>query len=146
MIRTVHRRAFPAAAIVTLLHAAPAATPAQIRQARLRTRITALPDGAGIAHPHARPAPVPLAWRREPVAAGAGPDAAADTTRSGARVPAQPEAAAPRTASVPPGLASRRLERAPLDALDPADVDRIAEDVVRRIERRARIERERRGL
>ena len=146
MIRTVHRRVVPAAAIVTLLHAAPAATPAPIRRVRLRTRTTDLQDAAGIAHPHARPAPVPLAWRREPVAVGVGPDAAADTTRPGARIPAQPEAVVPRTTSGPPALASRQPERAPLNALDPAAVDRIAEDVVRRIERRARIERERRGL
>jgi hypothetical protein len=47
-----------------------------------------------------------------------------------------------------PAVASQTRESAnarPV-ALDPAVVDRIADDVIRRVERRARIERERRGL
>jgi hypothetical protein len=39
-----------------------------------------------------------------------------------------------------------RAEAAPVATLDPSVMDRLADDVIRRVEQRIRIERERRGL
>lgn len=54
----------------------------------------------------------------------------------------------PSAANAVPGIASNSLPVRPSvpPALDPAIVERLADDVIRRIERRSRIERERRGL
>ncbi|HZR83918.1 MAG TPA: hypothetical protein VFD92_22675 [Candidatus Binatia bacterium] len=88
--------------------------------------------------------PVDLVWRTvrsTPGAPGESPHARAQTS-------AMPPL--PSTASLPARAAedvrderTRRAAAAPLDA---AVLDRLADDVIRRVERRARIERERRGV
>ena len=75
-----------------------------------------------------------------PAAAAIAAAAAAD--RAFVRMPpssTQPEASAERKASAP-------RERAVPLALDPATIDRLADNVMQRIDRRIRVERERRGL
>lgn len=56
--------------------------------------------------------------------------------------------AAGTTVAQSPSQPERALMRKPVSFsdLEPTAVDRLAEDVIRRVERRARIERERRGL
>lgn len=75
-------------------------------------------------------------------------------TQSSSPAPAPPpgEQASPGTAS-PPGRTAPRSEPSSLSprsdsvpTVDPAFADRLVDDVIRRIERRQRIERERRGL
>ena len=86
--------------------------------------------------------PVDLVWRRAEGSAVAAPPRSslaamsAPTVRSSAA--AEPEARHPagQVAAVAPAPAP----------LEPAVLDRLADDVIRRVERRARIERERRGL
>jgi hypothetical protein len=75
-----------------------------------------------------------------PSAAAVAPAPAAD--RALPRVPpppAQPDAPAQ------PDVRAPRDKAAPL-ALDPSTIDRLADNVMQRIDRRIRIERERRGL
>jgi len=95
----------------------------------------AAPEGAVI-----RP---PLVWRARPPAATAAPLGAEIAT-----VEPGPAARAPGggAAEPPAAAAAARGRPAPLPALDPAFTARLAEDVMRRIERSLRIERERRGL
>jgi hypothetical protein len=59
-----------------------------------------------------------------------------------------PAASAGRPAAVVHSIAESPVERRPtrLSDLEPSFVDRLADDVIRRVERRTRIERERRGL
>jgi hypothetical protein len=59
-----------------------------------------------------------------------------------------PSMNAPSTSTSPPAAAGRSRDAAVVcaTALDPALANRLADDVIRRIDRRARIERERRGL
>ena len=87
-----------------------------------------------------------LAWRTASrlgamSTAGEGPRTSVQT--SSLREPAQAI-----DAQATPGAAARRPERAPalqISDLAPALVDRLTDDVIRRVERRVRIERERRG-
>ena len=83
-------------------------------------------------------APQARAVSHSPAAAIAAPPA----DRAVPRVPAtamQPEA------PVPPKVNAARDKAAPL-TLDPSTIDRLADNVMQRIDRRVRIERERRGL
>lgn len=52
--------------------------------------------------------------------------------------------AEPRALKAP--ARAERVPAAPVTSLDPGLVDRLTDDVIRRVERRLRIERERRGL
>ena len=86
----------------------------------------------------------PLVWRQS------GPRADALPTLARAPAPAMHESVVPHAASA---MRDATPARAPVAAapapamprLDAAFVDRLAEDVIRRVDRRARIERERRG-
>ena len=92
-----------------------------------------------------------LDWRK-PAAAPAGGstpriirdvaavDAGRSSTRTNASAPAATVPAAPIT------QAERRESAAPSPVFDRATLDRLAENVLQRIERHVRIERERRGL
>lgn len=102
-----------------------------------------LAPAAPLPHPYARRSPVELSFRRSAAStAGAtlsqAPAERHNTRASEARAfdPVRPEAPTPANA----------LARSAAVALDPAAVDRLTDDIVHRIERRARIERERRGL
>ncbi|HVC12448.1 MAG TPA: hypothetical protein VNE59_12470 [Burkholderiales bacterium] len=101
--------------------------------------------------PAARPRMAPrlaLVWRRAAPQAADSRAAMRDsisalpaTSRSSA-VPGDPiRSPAPAPAAVPGAREALRGA-----ALDPALADRLADDVVRRVERRMRIERERRGV
>lgn len=98
--------------------------------------------GATSSLPHLGRAPE-LLWRRTPRAVGPAADvdlASPPTLLRRSMHPLPHAEAAPE----PPPVAVRPAPR-PLAALDPAAIDRLADDVIRRIEKRARIERERRG-
>lgn len=91
---------------------------------------------------------VRLEWRRHQATRGADAAATPAAPTSGSR---GPSASVPQTI----GTSAPAIERststqsrvAPASlAVDPATVDRLADTVIRRIERRVRIERERRGL
>ena len=86
-----------------------------------------------------------LVWRAapRPQPETGGEGAVANPAMSLSRLPAR-SAALPETAPEAP----RRSARAALQAadFDPALLDRLTDDVIRRVERRVRIERERRGL
>ena len=98
--------------------------------------------------PFATPAPfVPpaqLVWHRE----SSSPAAAAQASQESRRV--DHVVAASRHSAVHDlrGESFAQTARAALqaDSIDPALLDRLTDDVIRRVERRARIERERRGL
>jgi hypothetical protein len=86
--------------------------------------------------------PVELVWRANPngAATPAGDDPPAAMTFGKVSSSARP--------TPPTAPASRASDKGVVwtAALDPLLADRLAEDVIRRIDRRARIERERRGL
>ena len=87
--------------------------------------------------------PPELVWRAQPksIAVGEGPERLSMTSpRPSARVHPIPDSApadAARAARLPAGKP---------DYPDAAQLDRLADDVIRRVEKRVRIERERRGL
>jgi hypothetical protein len=87
-------------------------------------------------------APATMVWRKSASAAGA-PESARDlaSTAPALRPSAPQRAATPAAAA--PAVQKEALRAA---TLDPAIADRLADDVIRRVERRARIERERRGF
>ena len=87
-----------------------------------------------------------LAWRAPPARSPQDPDFARilmHPPRAGSSEPSASTAIAARPVvpSIAPAAPPVRAT-----SLDPALVDRLADDVIRRVERRARIERERRGL
>jgi hypothetical protein len=87
-----------------------------------------------------------LAWRRAaPTATPAAGDGADSDAPNAAQRAAARSFPTRETAPEPPAPASRPAPRR-LTELDPALVDRLADDVIRRIEKRARIERDRRGF
>jgi hypothetical protein len=107
------------------------------------------------ATPRSNPRPTPpvradrspeLVWRRarrspdDAPSEGRHPDLPSSSTRASARsVPT------PAAANEAPGRAERAAATS-VTNLDPALLDRLTDDVIRRVERRVRIERERRGL
>lgn len=88
-----------------------------------------------------------LVWRKDP---SSRKDAARDAAASEPQVAGRSamSTAAGTTVAQSPSQPERALMRKPVSFsdLEPTAVDRLAEDVIRRVERRARIERERRGL
>lgn len=88
-----------------------------------------------------------LIWRKDRSSRG---DAAQEAASSEPQVAGRPAmtTAAGTTVAQSPSQPERPMTRKPmsLSDLEPSFVDRLAEDVIRRVERRARIERERRGL
>jgi hypothetical protein len=86
--------------------------------------------------------PVDLVWRSNTTATTMVDNASRSATTSTSS--ASYARSAPAAAFTPPG---RRVDETVVhaSALDPVLADRLAEDVIRRIDRRARIERERRG-
>jgi hypothetical protein len=81
---------------------------------------------------------VVLAWRAPPAEIGEGTGGAVS---GGWKSNAPPVAGAPGP-DVAPAAADRAITR----MLEPAVAERLVEDVIRRVDRRMRIERERRGL
>lgn len=88
-----------------------------------------------------------LIWRKDPSSRR---DATRDASASEPQVAGRPTmtTAAGTAVAQPLSQLERPLMRKPVSLcdLEPTFVDRLAEDVIRRVERRARIERERRGL
>lgn len=88
-----------------------------------------------------------LIWRKDRSSRG---DAARGGTPSEPQVAGRPAmtTAASTTPAQSPSQPERPVMRKPMTLSDfePSFVDRLTEDVIRRVERRARIERERRGL
>jgi hypothetical protein len=85
-----------------------------------------------------------LHWRKTettPASTKAGPDALAELGLTLPRASGRPVSTP--TSSGPPAAALEAIRRQPLDT---AVAERLVEDVVRRIEKRMRIERERRGI
>jgi hypothetical protein len=116
------------------------------RGRRVRTTPAAAADTREALLPAVRARrPVPLVWR------SAGPDPSRPPASPGREMtaslpwPSPPGRVGP-LAVVPEG--DRARPRVPVRAadLEPGVLDRLADDVIRRVERRARIERERRGL
>jgi hypothetical protein len=93
----------------------------------------------------------PLVWLKAPAVDSAPGDAPAGTRSTGIRAVESP-AGAPRPASLAAGAVpntqvqeiAREARRAL--ALDPSFTERLADDVLRKVDKRLRIERERRGL
>jgi hypothetical protein len=86
-----------------------------------------------------------LVWRARAGGSSEGIDSSPVDARPALLAPtarSAPQQAAALTALVP----SNGKSAAPATALDPALMDRLTEDVIQRVERRTRIERERRGL
>lgn len=101
--------------------------------------------------PESRPAPPATAARAPELVWRKAPRAQSETASEAVANPPVSVSRPPvRSAAVPePGPeASRRSARGALQAadFDPALLDRLTDDVIRRVERRVRIERERRGL
>lgn len=128
----------------TRLAAQHASVPAQLVRRLPSQRAATRPTIAAIA-------PAMLEWRSQahggPSAPGPTQWSQGDVAAPLARYVADSATAMPAsrtapgiTANIAPGIASA------FPALDSAAADRLAEDVVRRVERRLRIERERRGL
>jgi hypothetical protein len=93
------------------------------------------PEAADVVARH----PVELAWRAPAVETGEGTPGGQGW--SGRRV------SAPRVTAAPgAGVAPAAVDRAAPRMLEPAVAERLVEDVIRRVDRRMRIERERRGL
>jgi hypothetical protein len=90
------------------------------------------------------PRPVLLHWRKEePAPSFAATAAAADATLARA-LPRANATAAHAISSAPAAAVTREsLRKQPLDA---GVADRLVDDVVRRLDKRLRVERERRGL
>jgi hypothetical protein len=86
--------------------------------------------------------PAQLVWRREPAS---GSESGHESRRIDHFVSSPSSRSSMHDA---PGRAVAQASRAALqaNAIDPALLDRLTDDVIRRVERRARIERERRGL
>jgi hypothetical protein len=87
---------------------------------------------------YSEPVPAPLEFRASPATQAASPGARESDTALRADAPAAGQA------PLRPGASRQSNVAQPM--LDRATIDRLAEDVIRRIERRGRIERERRGL
>jgi hypothetical protein len=83
--------------------------------------------------------PVVLAWRAP--AAEIGDGTPGGQVWGGRRAGAPPAAAAPGAGALPAAM-----DRTAPRMLEPAVAERLVEDVIRRVDRRMRIERERRGL
>jgi hypothetical protein len=89
--------------------------------------------------------PVPLVWR------SAGPDPGRSSASPSRAMAASSPSASPSNPTGAPAMvpaADPARPRVPVRTADfePGVLDRLADDVIRRVERRARIERERRGL
>ena len=99
-----------------------------------------------LAFPQSMPRPLDMVWRAPTPAM----PASTATPTTSARTPASTidsiveSASSARIENLPDTQHVRAAVRA--QVLDPALVERLTDDVIRRIERRARIERERRGL
>jgi hypothetical protein len=91
--------------------------------------------------------PPELIWQKDRSSRADAAQEAASSEPQVAGRPAMPTAA-DTTVAQSPSQPERPQARKPmsLSDLEPSFVDRLAEDVIRRVERRARIERERRGL
>jgi hypothetical protein len=90
---------------------------------------------------------VTLTWRsavRLPELEAANPAPAAPARRGAAATP-EPATTSVTARATAAALADPRVAARPAAALPTFELDRIAEDVMRRIDRRLRIERERRG-
>jgi hypothetical protein len=87
-----------------------------------------------------------LVWTRSQgqTAAAAAPEPGADLSSHTARL--SPPSRSVHGTMPHPAITQARVPTAPITTLDPALVDRLADDVIRRVERRVRIERERRGI
>jgi hypothetical protein len=84
-----------------------------------------------------------LEWRKRGTPSGKVVDASGGTVGGAAESPAG--ASAQRAAAHPSTPTYPESRKNIVTTLDPALADRLADDVIRRIERRARIERERRA-
>jgi hypothetical protein len=82
---------------------------------------------------------VALAWRVPSAEIGEG-------TLSGPMSGGWRSSAPPATGAPGSGVAPVAIDRAATRMLEPAVAERLVEDVIRRVDRRMRIERERRGL
>ena len=82
---------------------------------------------------------VVLAWRAPAAEIGEG-------TPSGPVSSGWRSSAPPATGAPGPGVAPAAVDRAATRMLEPAVAERLVDDVIRRVDRRMRVERERRGL
>jgi len=90
-------------------------------------------------------APEELVWRRtQPPVTKFETGGRADVVAANRREPVH--AAVEETAAQTASPANTRAAPQQITKLDPALVDRLTDDVIRRVEQRARIERQRRGL
>jgi hypothetical protein len=128
-----YEHAFHATERQTRMHSRELRTFRLIRSAAAAAR----PSPASPPPPPALAPPPELVWRSAPRPAG---DVAGETPRGASSRPVKTQEAAPET---PPRAARAALR---INDLDPALLDRLTDDVIRRVERRVRIERERRGL
>jgi hypothetical protein len=93
------------------------------------------PEMANVAARHR----VGLVWRSRTAAIGEGMPG--EQASGGRRASAPPVSTAPGA-----GVAPTAVDRAAARMLEPAVAEHLVEDVIRRVDRRMRIERERRGL
>lgn len=142
----------PALAAVPMRHPMPQRARPGTQRARLPGQPACAPGEAAPRLPSPRaatttftaaPPPAMLKWRRH---AQVGPSAPGPRQSVQGDVPAPlARYGADRGAAAPAPLSAAGIVPV-IAALDSAAADRLAEDVVRRVERRLRIERERRGL
>jgi hypothetical protein len=138
-----HRQAFAAASAIVVTASARGALPL-IHRRRASAAPGAAPDAASRPLAAAAPARVELVWRKQlPAATGPAVHAVAAAGQSPLAVAAASDSqrgAARVTAELATGTARATA------ALEPGLAERLADDVIRRVERHVRIERERRGL
>jgi len=134
--------------IVLALARRPARVAASMHGAEASHQFAGLPAStqrARAERPRLSPArPVLLHWRKQESAPSFAAVAAAADATSAHAPPRANATAAPAISSAPAAAATREaLRKQPLDA---TVADRLVDDVVRRLDKRVRVERERRGL
>jgi hypothetical protein len=93
------------------------------------------------------PRPAELAWRAAPADARAGDEGARVAALSGGSAShGAGDTSSRADAAAETNVAVQRAASVPVTSLDPALIERLTDDVIRRVERRVRIDRERRGL
>lgn len=131
------------AALVALLRSMPWREAPASRRSR-RPADVSLPGPAAMA-PRVPQGPADLTWRSSPRAAAVVADRNA---QAAGHVPPRPVPAAVQSITNPSTVEARKDRPAVLSAasVDPRLLDRLTDDVIRQVERRIRVDRERRGL
>jgi hypothetical protein len=111
------------------------------------SRAAAAAQPAGNKPLRALTAPPSLVWRQPPAPASEEAEERADLDSNSPSAPSRTGASVPTSAAAIPATMPQQVREAVrANLLDGAVAERLADDVIRRVEKRLRIERERRGL